>query len=141
MIKSKYEVACEYLDKEIKSLTFGNYINPQASFPLNTKAVIYKRTGKIDSAKETFDKALFLRPNYFEALITYSTILASASHTMSKAFDLVARAMLLQPDNNIFNQLLPNYAKIFKDSEASLRKQLQERGKQIDLKQAVFVEK
>lgn len=93
----------ENLDKEIKLLSSGTQINIHASFPLNTKAVMYKRTGKMEQAKETFEKALTLRPNYFEALITFSTILASSSNTTGSAFDLVSRAIMLQPDVNFFS--------------------------------------
>lgn len=94
------------MDKEIKILTSLNQHNLYISFPLNSKAVMYKRNGKIDLAKETFEKALLLRPNYFEALITYSTILAGSSQTMGRSFELVSRAMILQPDVSFFKKKL-----------------------------------
>jgi hypothetical protein len=110
----------------------------QASYAMNTKGVILKGMDRTQDAMAAFTSALRLRPNYFEALLSYSTMLIGiGSDVANVGAALFARAYAIRPKDDVFPTVIPQLAAKFGTSPVALS-QLQAMAREVDLSVATL---
>jgi predicted Zn-dependent protease len=133
------EQALAMLDQEIERASGMQGPTVRASYAMNTQGVILKGLDRTQDSMAAFTRALQLRPNYFEALLSYGTMLIGIGADVANVgAALFARAYAIQPKSPAFAKLIPQLAEKYGTTPTALFAQVQAMASSVNLAAPVF---